>query len=137
MTLNPSNSREPGLAFNPNPKDIMALKTKDGTLEPKPTNYERDSQAAGINFQLPGQRQLFAPYSFLSHAQMNREEEIVFHYSFGTVRVKGEHLAFIYSLVRVQELGSINCASDEAAKPDDPRIREIVVEKSGDDQDRM
>jgi hypothetical protein len=111
----------------------MALKRKDGTLEPNPTNYERDSRAAGINFQLSGQRQLFAPYSFLSHAEMKGEEEIVFHYTFGMVRVKGEHLDFIYSMVRNHELGSINCAKDESAKLEDPRIKEIVFEKSQDD----
>jgi hypothetical protein len=115
----------------------MALKTKDGTSEPKPTNYERDSRAAGINFQLPQKRQLFAPYSFLTHAQMNREEEIVFHYPFGMVRVKGDHLDYIYSLVRGHELSSINCSADESAKPDEPRVREITFEKSGDDQDIM
>jgi hypothetical protein len=111
----------------------MALKRKDGTIEPNPTNYERDSRAAGVNFQLSGQRQLFAPYSFLSHAEMKGEEEIVFHYTFGMVRVKGDHLDFIYSMVRSHDLGSINCARDEAAKPDDPRIREIVLEKREDD----
>jgi hypothetical protein len=111
----------------------MALKRKDGTLEPNPTNYERDSRATGINFHLSRQRQLFAPYSFLSHAQMNGQEEIVFHYTFGMVRVKGEHLDFIYSIVRGHELGSINCATDESAKPEDPRIKEIVFEKSQDD----
>jgi hypothetical protein len=58
----------------------MALKRKDGTLEPNPTNYERDSRATGIDFRLSEQRQLFAPYSFLSHAQMAGEEEIAIHY---------------------------------------------------------
>jgi hypothetical protein len=111
----------------------MALKRKDGTLEPNPTNYERDSSAAGINFQLSEQRQLFAPYSFLSHAQMIGEKEIVLHYTFGVVRVKGDHLGYIYSALRGHELGSINCANDETAKADAPRIREIVFEKSGDD----
>jgi hypothetical protein len=113
----------------------MPLKKKDGTFESMPINYERDSRAAGINFQLSGQHQLFAPYSFLSHAQMNGSEEIVFHYPFGMVRVRGNHLNYIYSMVRSHELGSINCATDESAKPEDPRIREIVFKNSGDDGD--
>jgi hypothetical protein len=110
----------------------MALKRKDGTIEPTPTNYERNSHGLGINFQLPAQRQVFAPYSFLSHAEMKGEEEIVFHYTFGMVRVKGDHLDYIYSMARDHELGSINCIKDETANPDDPRIREIVFEKSED-----
>jgi hypothetical protein len=107
----------------------MPLKRPDGTIESKPTNYERDSRAAGINFLFSGPRHLFAPYSFLSHAQMNGEEEIVFHYSFGMLRVKGDHLNYIYSLVRRHELGSINCDTGTSDKPDDPHIREIVFEE--------
>jgi hypothetical protein len=110
----------------------MPLKRPDGTFEPKPPNYERDSRAVGIDFQLSGKRQLFAPYSFLSHAEMKGEEEIVFHYPFGMVRVKGEHLDFIYSMARSHELASINCDCDEAAKLDGPRIKQILFEKSGD-----
>ena len=30
----------------------MALKTKDGTFDSKPANYERDTHPAGINFEL-------------------------------------------------------------------------------------
>jgi hypothetical protein len=112
----------------------MVLKRKDGTIEPSPTNYERDSHAAGINFRLSDVCQLFAPYSFLSHALLNGEKEIVLHYTFGIVRVKGDHLDYIYSMMRCHELGSINCDLDEDAKLDDPRIREIVFEKSGDDK---
>jgi hypothetical protein len=107
----------------------MALKRKDGTLEPDPTNYEHNSRAAGINFKLSEQRQLFAPYSFLSHAQMFDEKEIVLHYTFGMVRVKGDRLSYIYSMLRGHELGSINCVSDETAQPDEPRIEEIVFEE--------
>jgi hypothetical protein len=108
----------------------MALKRKDGTFEPNPTNYERDSRAAGINFQLSEHRQLFAPYSFLSHAQMTGEEEIAIHYTFGVVRVKGSHLGDIYSMLRSHELGSINCDVRTPYKTDDPRIKEIVFEES-------
>jgi hypothetical protein len=35
--------------------------------------------------------------------------------------------------VRGHELRSINCATDETAKPEDPRIRQILFEKSSDD----
>jgi hypothetical protein len=115
----------------------MPLKRQDGTFESKPTNYDRDSRTAGINFQISRTHQLFAPYSFLSHAEMKGEGEIIFHYTFGVVRVTGDHLGYIYSLVLGHELSCINCAPNEAAKPDDPRVKEIVFEKSGDNQDIM
>jgi hypothetical protein len=118
-----------GYKLNPRKKKIMALKRKDGTLEPNPTNHERDSRAAGINFQLSEQRQLFAPYSFLSHAQMTGEEEIAIHYTFGVVRLKGGHLGDIYSMLRGHELGSLNCDVRTPDKPDDARINEIVFEE--------
>jgi hypothetical protein len=122
------------LAYNPTQKEqIMSLKRQDGTFESKPINYERDARASGINFQLSAQCQLFAPYSFLSRAEMQGEEEIILHYPFGMLRVKGEHLDFIYSMVQGHELRSINCATDETAKPEDPRIRQILFEKSSDD----
>jgi hypothetical protein len=63
-----------------------------------------------------------------------RRGRILFHYTFGMVRVKGNHLDYIYSMVRGHELGSINCTMDETANPDDPLIREIVFEKSEDAQ---
>ncbi len=67
----------------------MALKTKDGTFDSKPANYERDTHPAGINFELKDGTALFAPYSFLSHALYD-SDEIVIHYSFGVVRVRGD-----------------------------------------------
>jgi hypothetical protein len=109
----------------------MPLKRKDGTIESNPTIYERVSRAFGINFELKGKIQLFAPYSFFSHAQMNGDEEIIFHYTFGVVRVKGDHLDFIYSLARSHELASINCTTDDATKPEDPRIKQILFEAIG------
>ncbi len=42
----------------------MALKTKDGTFDSKPANYERGTHPAGINFELKDGTALFAPYSF-------------------------------------------------------------------------
>jgi hypothetical protein len=107
----------------------MALKTKDGTFDSKPTNFERDTHPAGINFQLPGQRYLFAPYSFLSHAQMNKEEEIVIHYTFGVVRVKGGHLGKIYSILCNHELASVNCDADRKTIHVETHIKEIEFEE--------
>jgi hypothetical protein len=31
-------------------------------------------------------------------------------------------------MIRSQELGSINCAAEKIAKPEEPRIREILFE---------
>ena len=105
----------------------MALKTKDGTFDSKPANYERDTHPAGINFELKDGTALFAPYSFLSYA-LRHPDEIVIHYSFGVVHVRGERLSMIFTMIRSQELGSINCAAEKIAKPEEPRIREILFE---------
>ena len=109
----------------------MALKTKDGTFDTKPANYERDSHPAGINFELKDGTALFAPYSFLSHA-LYHSDEIVIHYSFGIVRVRGERLSPIFNMIRSQELGSINCAADKIAKLEKPHIRDILFEDADD-----
>ncbi len=105
----------------------MAIKTKDGTFDTKPANYERDTHPAGINFELKDGTALFAPYAFLSHA-LRHPDEIIIHYSFGVVRVRGERLSTIFTMIRSQELGSINCAAEKIAKPEEPRIREILFE---------
>ena len=127
-TSAPYNPTEPGSAFKLNPeRKFMALKTKDGTFDSKPANYERDTHPAGINFELKDGTALFAPYSFLSHA-LYHPDEIVIHYSFGVVRVRGERLSPVFTMIRSQELGSINCATDKIAKPEEPRIRDILFE---------
>ena len=105
----------------------MALKTKDGTFDCKPANYERVTRPAGINFELKDGTALFAAYSFLSHA-LRHPDEIVIHYSFGVVRVHGERLSTIFTMIRSQELGSINCAAEKIVKPEEPRIRDILFE---------
>ena len=105
----------------------MAIKTKDGTFDSKPANYERDTHPAGINFELKDGTALFAPYSFLSHA-LRHPDEIVIHYSFGVVRVQGERLSPLFTLIRSQELGSINCAMEKIAKSEEPCVRDILFD---------
>ncbi len=105
----------------------MALKTKDGTFDSKPANYERDTHPAGINFELKDGTALFAPYSFLSHALRN-PDEIAIYYSFGVVRVRGERLTPIFTMISGQELVSISCAVDKIAESEEPRIRDILFE---------
>jgi len=46
----------------------------------------------------------------------------------GDVRIRGERLGTIFTLIRSQELGSINCAVDKIAKPEEPLIRDILFE---------
>jgi hypothetical protein len=116
------------LAFKLNPeRNFMALKTKDGTFDTKPANYERDTHPAGINFELKDGTALFAPYPLLSHA-LYHSDQIVIHYSFGVVRVRGERLGPVFAMISSQELGSINCATEKMAKPEESRIREILFE---------
>ena len=106
----------------------MAIKTKDGTFDTKPAHYERDTHPAGINFELKDGTALFAPYSFLSHAIYHSDKTVI-HYSFGVVRVRGERLSPVFTMIRSQELGSINCAAEKIAKPEEPRIRDILFEE--------
>ena len=105
----------------------MAIKTKDGTFDSKPANYERDTHPAGINFELKDGTALFAPYSFLSHA-LRHPDEIIIRYSFGVVRVRGERLSPVFTMIRSHELGSINCVEDKIAKPEEPRIQDILFD---------
>ncbi len=105
----------------------MAIKTKDGTFNSRPANYERDTHPAGINFELKDGTALFAPYSFLSHA-LYHSDEIIIYYIFGVVRVRGERLRPVFTMIRSQELGSINCAVDKIAESEEPLIRDILFE---------
>jgi hypothetical protein len=61
---------------------------------------------------------------------MRHPDEIIIHYSFGVVRVRGERLSPIFTMIRSQELGSINCAAEKIAKPEEPRIRDILFENA-------
>ena len=63
----------------------------------------------GITFELKDKTALFAPYAFLSHAQSIQDDEIVFHYSFGVVRVTGQRLGEIFALAQKHELARVNC----------------------------
>jgi hypothetical protein len=69
-------------------------------------------------------------HSFQPASPLYRTDEIVIHYSFGVVRVRGERLSPIFTMIRSQELGSINCAVDKIAKPDEPHIRDILFENA-------
>ncbi len=104
----------------------MALKTKDGIFDSEPANYERDTHPVGINFELKDGTALFAPYSFLSHA-LRHPDEIIIHYIFGVVRVRGERLSPLFTMICSQELGSINCAADKIVKPEEPHVRDILL----------
>ncbi len=105
----------------------MSLKSKNGIIESEPSNYERNSHPAGINFELKDGTALFAPYSFLSHA-LYQSSEITIHYSFGIVRIKGDRLKGVYTLLQTNELSSIICTNDKTGRPDEPRINEILFE---------
>jgi len=80
------------------------LKTKDGTPKPEPTCYKLGGTQLGANFELSDETRLFAHYSFLSHMEMRRGDEIAIHYTFGIVRVIGHHLEAIFSLLKQHNL---------------------------------
>jgi hypothetical protein len=98
------------------------LKTKDGTSKPEPTCYKLGGTQLGTNFEMPGNTRLFAHYSFLSHIEMRRGDEIAVHYTFGVVRVRGRHLEAIYSLLKQHSLDLARLSD-----ADDPCRNEIEV----------
>jgi hypothetical protein len=101
---------------------MSELKTKDGKPKPEPTCYEVQISGLGINFELLSKIQLFAHTSFLSHMQMNGDEEISIHYTFGVVHVRGHHLQDIYQHLKEYHVGMIR-----RSKFDDPCRAEIEV----------
>ena len=98
------------------------LKTRDGTSKSEPTCYKLGGTQLGTNFELPDKTRLFAHYSFLSHIEMRGSEEIIVHYTFGVVRLKGHHLEAIYSLIKEHDLDFVR-----ASEPNDPCRNEIEV----------
>jgi len=98
------------------------LKTKDGTPKPEPTCYKLGVSLLGINFELPNKTQLFAHYSFLSHVEMRGNEEIIVHYTFGTVHLIGHHLETIFSLLKQHNLDFVRLS-----EINDPCRAEIEV----------
>jgi hypothetical protein len=101
---------------------MSELKTKDGKPKPEPTCYEVQIGGLGINFELLSKIQLFAHTSFLSHVQMNGDEAISIHYTFGVVRVLGHHLQDVYRHLKEHHICIIR-----RSKNDDPCRPEIEV----------
>jgi len=82
----------------------MSLKLKGSASNHEPTCYKLVTSLLGINFELDDRTQLFAHYSFLSHLEMQGNEEIAVHYTFGVVRLTGNGLEPIYSLLKQHNL---------------------------------
>jgi hypothetical protein len=101
---------------------------KGASVKPEPTCYKLETGILGINFELPGKSQLFAPYSFLSHVQMKNEKEISLHYTYGVVRVVGHHLQYIYELAKKHNLGMVRPSEINDPCRSEIEIREIVFE---------
>jgi hypothetical protein len=99
-------------------------------VKPEPTCYKLETGILGITFELPRQSQFFAPYSFLSHVQMQGEEEISFHYPYGVVHAKGRHLGEIYALAKQHHLGVVRLSEPGDPCRDQIEIREIVFEEA-------
>ena len=110
---------------------MSELKTKDGKPKPEPTCHKLGGSQLGTSFELSGKTHLFAHYSFLSHIEMRREDEIAIHYTFGVIRVIGHHLETIFSLMKQHNL-DFACLS-EANDPcrDQIEVTQIVFEDAG------
>jgi len=108
----------------------MPIKEKDRSVKPTPTCYQGNAHGPviGIEFELSRKMRLFAPYSFMSHAQMTGEEEISFYYTFGVVRVKGRHLLDIYNRMGKHELVTVKPSEPNDPTRDKIEVVEIVFE---------
>lgn len=106
----------------------MALKTKDGMVRSEPVCFTRDSCAMGITFELKARTALFAPYAFLSHAQRIQQDQIIFHYSFGVVRLIGHHLETIFSLLKQHNLDFARLSEANDRCRDEIEVARIVFE---------
>jgi hypothetical protein len=104
------------------------LKTKDGTPKSEPTCYKLGVSLLGINFELPGNTQLFAHYSFLSHIEIRGDKEIAIHYTFGVVRVIGHHLEAIYTLLKQHQLDFAHLSEANDPCRDEIEVTQIVFE---------
>ena len=111
---------------------MSELKTKDGKPKPEPTCYKLGASLLGINFELPGKTQLFAHYSFLSHIEMRREDEVAIHYTFGVVRVIGHHLKAIYLLLKQHQLDFARLSEANDPCRDEIEVTQIVFEDAKD-----
>lgn len=61
----------------------------------------------GITFELKSGRRRFGPYSFLCAVDLNGGEELIFHYTFGTITVEGENLDFLWANIENNSLSKL------------------------------
>jgi hypothetical protein len=101
---------------------------KGAFVKPEPTCYKFETGILGINFELSGKSQLFAPYSFLSHVTMKNEIELSLHYTYGVVRVTGHHLEPIYELAKQHYLGMVRASELNDPCRNEIQVNEIVFE---------
>ena len=76
----------------------------------------------GFIFELGANHEIFAAHSFLSRIEMKDENEVVFHYTYGVVRVSGRHLKTIYEQAKQYTIGVVR-----PSDPDDLCRAEIEV----------
>jgi hypothetical protein len=80
------------------------------------------------NFELSDRTRLFAHYSFLSHVEMRGNEGIVIHYTFGLVRMIGQHLETIFSLLKQHNLDFARPSDLTDRCRDEIEVTQIVFE---------
>lgn len=101
---------------------------KGTSVKSEPTCYKLETGILGIDFELTGKAQLFAPYSFLSHVKMEDHNEISLHYTYGLVRITGHQLQPIYDLVKKSCLGLVRASELHDPCRGDIEVREIIFE---------
>jgi hypothetical protein len=89
----------------------------------------------GIDFNLSGGGCLMAPYAYLSRVEMGTPGELVFHYSFGRVCIRGENLDNGYGKAHWHELYLARCSEDAEGDAGGAHVREIVFTKLDRDED--
>jgi hypothetical protein len=109
---------------------MTQLKTKEPKLnsDQRPSCYMSDPALLGFTFEVGKSNEIFLLHSFLSRIELKGENEILFHYTYGIVRVTGSHLEHLYRMMKQHVVGGI-----QPSAPDDPcraemEVREIVFE---------
>jgi hypothetical protein len=105
---------------------IKSNDPKSATLQTGNSCFRKSEHGPGlgISFEKKDGRKQFALYSFLSAVDFNRSTELIFHYTFGSISVKGESLQPLWDHICAGTL--VQVFETEHSSQESPLIHEIV-----------
>ncbi|MCE0521372.1 MAG: hypothetical protein LV480_00485 [Methylacidiphilales bacterium] len=106
------------------------LKTKEPkpNFDRRPSCYVDDPALLGFTFEVGKSEEIFLLHSFLSRIELKSENEILFHYTYGIVRVTGSHLEHLYRMVKQHVIGGIRPSALDDPCRAEMEVRQIVFE---------